>query len=299
LTRDTPGTVLITGTSGFSGPYVADAFSSRGYKVIRWVSPGDRSDEGEAIEITDSSAVLAALADARPDYVVHLAAISHVVHGDDRAYYAVNLFGTTNLLDACARVGTAKKVIIASSANVYGVGAGAELDESVCPRPVNHYGCSKLAMEHMAWTFASQLPLIIVRPFNYTGAGQDERFLVPKLVAHFRKGSQEIELGNIEVSRDFSDVRDVAQAYVALAECGATSEVVNVCSGRAVSIREIINHLEVIAGYSIQVRVAQALVRGTDIPVLMGNNSRLSKLTGFRPSIPLESTLRWMYGHES
>jgi GDP-6-deoxy-D-talose 4-dehydrogenase len=294
-----PGTVLITGASGFSGPYVADAFSSRGYKVIKWVSPGIRSTDGQAVEITDSKAVLAALAGACPDYVVHLAGISHVVHGDDRAYYDVNLFGTTNLLEALAKARTAKKVVIASSANVYGAGVGSKLDESACPRPVNHYACSKLAMEHMAWTFASKVPLIIVRPFNYTGAGQDERFVVPKLVKHFRNRSRTIELGNIDVSRDFTDVRDVATAYVALAECEASSKVVNVCSGRAASIREIVGYLEAIEGHSVQIQVTQALVRDSEIPVLVGDNSLLLKLTGFCPSIRLESTLRWMCGQES
>jgi len=135
------------------------------------------------------------------------------------------------------------------------------IDETVCPAPVNHYANSKLAMEHMVRTYDDRLPLIITRPFNYTGVGQAEHFLIPKIVAHYRQRQPVIELGNLEVIRDFSDVRFVVEVYRQLLESDIQGETVNLCSGAGVTLGEIIEKMNEIAGYAIQVRVNPAFVR--------------------------------------
>jgi nucleoside-diphosphate-sugar epimerase len=139
------------------------------------------------------------------------------------------------------------------------------------------------------------LPIIITRPFNYTGPGQDERFLISKIVGHLRRGARSISLGNLDVSRDFSDVRDVVAAYIALLESDARSETVNICRGRAVALREILRIAGDVAGYEIGVTVEPSLIRPNEIPTLRGSNERLRQLTGMTPQIPIEETVRDMF----
>ena len=193
---------------------------------------------------------------AQPDYVVHLAAISFVAHGDIQEFYRVNLLGTINLLSALTEVEKPlRKILLASSANVYGNVDVDIIDESVCPQPANHYAISKLAMEHAARLWFDTLPIIITRPFNYTGIGQAEHFLLPKIVAHFKRGEKEIELGNLEVERDFSDVRSVVRIYRQLLESAINSEIFNVCSGHGISLAKILQIMVALAGYEINVHV--------------------------------------------
>ncbi|MBA2880010.1 nucleoside-diphosphate-sugar epimerase [Desulfosalsimonas propionicica] len=290
--------VLITGAFGFTGRYLTRDMEARGFKVV---GLGQKAESGDAIacDLTDPDAVHQAVRTVQPDYVVHLAALSFVGHPDKEAFYRVNVLGTLNLLHALDALDAApKKIVIASSANVYGANAREVIDEGICPAPVNHYACSKLAMEHMVRTWFDRLPIVITRPFNYTGAGQDERFLIPKIVSHFRRGAASIELGNIDISRDFSDVRDVARAYQALLASDVHSETFNICSGKAVSLKWIIEELQTIAGYDIEVRVNPDFVRSNDIPVLQGSNEKLSRLVGYTPGISLGETLRWMFEYE-
>jgi nucleoside-diphosphate-sugar epimerase len=289
-------TVLVTGASGFTGRHMIAALKERGYRVVGLGNAPTPADATIPCDVTDTAAVREAVAAAQADYVVHLAALSFVGHGDAEGFYRVNVLGTLNLLEALISQSSApKKVLIASSANVYGTPAVEVIDESICPAPVNHYACSKLAMEHMVRTWFDRLPIIITRPFNYTGPGQDERFLIPKIVGHFMRGERVIELGNLEVSRDFSDVADVVAAYVALLESEATAITVNVCSGHATSLREVIAMMEKIAGYAIEVRVNPAFVRANEIPTLRGDNRLLRTLTHCALQTPLNTTLAKMY----
>jgi nucleoside-diphosphate-sugar epimerase len=287
--------VLVTGFTGFTGRYMATTLEQQGFQVIG-LGHGSKDDwETITCELTDAAAVAAAVREVKPDYVVHLAALSFVGHGDSEAFYRVNLFGTLNLLEALAALAEPpRKVLVASSANVYGTPDVAVIDESVTPAPVNHYANSKLAMEHMVRTWFDRLPIVITRPFNYTGPGQAPCFLVPKIVDHYRRRSPIIELGNLDVSRDFSDVRDVVAAYAALLDSDVRSEIVNICRGEAISLREIIAMMNLSAGYEIEVKVNPAFVRVNEIPSLQGSNAELKRLIGTVPSIPLVETLQWM-----
>ena len=277
--------VLLTGATGFTGRYLQQALEARGQRV-----------HSLGCDLTDAVAVQAAVAEIAPEWVYHLAALSFVPHADPEAFYRVNTIGTTHLLDALGRLAIPPKgVLIASSANVYGNPKQTVIDESVVPAPISHYACSKLAMEHMVSTYYDRLPILLTRPFNYTGPGQDARFLIPKIVAHFAQEARDIELGNLDVSRDFSDVRDVVAIYLALMDSELRHTVVNVCRGEAISLRAIIAGMEEIAGYSIKVSVNPALVRNNEIAVLRGDRQPLDNLLSSSSCIPFDQTLLDMY----
>lgn len=287
----------MTGCHGFTGRYVAAELEAAGYEIVGLAHDGDPPAEGVLrANLMDRVAVGRAVAEARAVVVVHLAAISFVAHGDADEIYRTNIVGTRNLLEALADAEVQpRSVVLASSANVYGNAAVQPIGEQTPPAPANDYAVSKLAMEYMARLWMDRLPLSIVRPFNYTGVGQSENFLIPKIVAHFRRGEKLIELGNTDVARDFSDVRDVARAYAAIVAYAPSGEAINICSGAAHSLGEVLDRMARIAGYAIEVRVNPAFVRSNEVKRLAGSNARLRQLTGYAPSIPLEDTLRWMY----
>ena len=268
------GRVLVTGLRSFTGPYLARALAQAGHEVIG-------ADEGSGFDLRQPTTLAAALAAARPDYVVHLAALSSVTHENAAELYAVNTVGTANLLEAIARAAPGvRKVLLASSANVYGNSDADPIDEKVPPAPVNHYACSKLAMEFIARTWFDRLPILVVRPFNYTGPGQSENFLIPKLVAHYAQRRPVLELGNIEVERDFSDVRMVADVYTRLLAADAAGTVVNVCSGTGRSLRSVLQELQRITGHAPKLRSAEHLMRRAEVHRLVGCNRRLCELIG-------------------
>ncbi|HEX5352570.1 MAG TPA: NAD-dependent epimerase/dehydratase family protein [Rhodanobacteraceae bacterium] len=289
---------LLTGCHGFTGRYVAAELEAAGYEVIGLAHDGDPPADGVLrANLLDRAAVQRAVAEARAEAVVHLAAISFIAHGDVDEIYRTNIVGTRNLLEALATADVKlRSVVLASSANIYGNATVEPIAENTPPAPTNDYAVSKLAMEHMARLWLARLPITLVRPFNYTGVGQHENFLIPKIVAHFRRGEKVIELGNTDVARDFSDVRDVARAYAVIVAKAPTGKAVNVCSGIAHSLGEVLDMMARIAGYTIEVRINPAFVRANEVKRLVGSNARLRDLTGFAPSIALEETLRWMYG---
>jgi GDP-6-deoxy-D-talose 4-dehydrogenase len=282
---------LVTGGRGFTGHYVAAALERSGYEV-RGLEGGDAT--ADPVDLADREAVRGAVERLKPQVVVHLAAISFVAHGDAEAIDRVNVVGTRNLLEAlAAQSNRASHVILASSANIYG-NAGGLIDEDVAPSPQNDYAVSKLAMEYMARLWTDRLPITIVRPFNYTGVGQSEKFLLPKIVSHFRRKAEVIELGNLDVSRDFNDVRAVAATYERLLRVPA-GQAFNICTGREYSLRDIISMMETVSGHQMEVRVNPAFVRAGDVKQLRGDPSHLESAIGKLPLYELSETLRWMY----
>ena len=286
---------LITGINGFTGQFMAAELAARGCEVLGTGSQPSNSAGYYQADLTDAAGLRTLLADIQPDIVVHLAALAFVGHGVADAFYQVNLIGTRNLLEAIAACGkTPDSVLLASSANVYGNATEGMLNEDTPPNPANDYAVSNLAMEWMARLWQDKLPLVLARPFNYTGVGQSTDFLLPKIVRHFKDDAPTIELGNLDVSRDFSDVRAVASAYRRLLEVRPIGETVNVCSGRLHSLREVISMAEEITGRQIEVRVNPAFVRANEVRTLCGDPSRLQSLIGDWQMPPLTETLRWM-----
>jgi nucleoside-diphosphate-sugar epimerase len=289
---------LVTGLRGFTGRYMARVLAEAGYRVFGSVMPGEETGPDVfAVDLCDRGAVAAMAEEVQPDVVAHLAGIAFVAHRDAEQIYRVNVLGTRNLLEALAGARhQASAVLLASSANIYGNADVALIDEQVAPAPANDYAVSKLAMEYMARLWMDRLPIIVARPFNYTGIGQSENFLLPKIVAHFRKGARSIELGNLAVARDFSDVRVVVDCYRRLLAAAPAGQAFNVCSGRAHSLASLLDIMADIAGYRIEVRVNPAFVRANDVLTLAGDNARLARAIGPLGQVALPDTLRWMYG---
>lgn len=289
-------TVLVTGASGFTGDYMVKALRREGYRVVGTGHGASKAHETIQCDLTNLDQVVELVQQAKPHYVVHLAALSFVGHSRPVEFYHVNVIGTMNLLEALSGQEQApEKVLVASSANIYGNPDVGQIQETVCPAPVNHYASSKLAMEHMVATWFSRLPIVVTRPFNYTGPGQNERFLIPKIVSHFARGEAVIELGNTEVSRDFSDVRDVVAAYCQLLFSDVHSTIVNICSGEPRSLASIIQQMSRIADYDIEVQINPAFVRKNEIPILVGSPEKLESLIGPQPRHAFGDTLKAMH----
>lgn len=291
---------LITGIEGFTGHYMAQALERDGFEVFGLAQRASGNPRILAADLCDAPAMVEAIAQVQPDVVVHLAAIAFVAHGDAQAIYRTNVAGSRNLMAALAALPKRPSaVLLASSANVYGNTTVGVIDESVRPAPANDYAVSKLAMEFMAALWHGQLPVTIARPFNYTGVGQSADFLLPKIVNHFKKRAPVLELGNLDVERDFSDVRMVVDSYARLLRANRPTEVFNVCSGRGYTLRQVLEMVIEMAGYAPEIRVNPAFVRANEVKKLVGSKSALESAIGPVNTIPLKDTLAWMLESES
>lgn len=263
--------VLVTGANGFTGLHLVRALSEAG---------ADICDLGDANLLAPESLALRISA-LQPEAVVHLAAVAFVAHGDVDELYRTNIVGTRNLLAALA-VGAPRleKIILASSANVYGNSPIELIDETVTPKPTNDYAVSKLAMEWTASLWQHKLPIIVARPFNYTGPGQTKQFVVPKLVDHFVRRAASIELGNMAVWREYNSVFGVANIYSRLLTQGAVGETYNVCSGRLLSLSEIFQYLRELTGHDMEIRINPDFVRAGEVTRLGGNPAKLTSVLG-------------------
>ena len=282
----TGGCVWLIGADSFTGHYLRPALEEEGYRV-----------DVSAVDITSADAVQSAIQDIQPQYIINLAAISFVPDGADAAIYGVNCFGAENILAASLQLKTPpRRIILASSANIYGAQQQEVIDESCLASPINHYGCSKWSMEQIARTYADRLNITITRPFNYTGRGQQDKFLVPKIVTHFKQKAATIELGNVDIWRDFSDVRWISRVYSQLLSLpGEELNTFNLCSGQLISIREIIATLENLSGHKMDVVVNPNFVRQADIVRQRGDNGRLfQKISHLKNPVAFDETLAWM-----
>ncbi|NQE51534.1 GDP-mannose 4,6-dehydratase [Herbaspirillum rubrisubalbicans] len=273
--------ILVTGARGFTGQHFSVLARKRGHTVIDLQS-----------DLTDAAALKAELLEVSPEAVVHLAAIAFVGHADPSAFYKVNVVGSTNLLDALRQPGiSVRKVLLASSANVYGNTEQSPITEDQLPAPANHYACSKLAMENMARNYLGDLPLFFTRPFNYTGPGQDPSFVIPKLVSHYARRAERIDLGNIDVEREFNDVRFVVGTYLDLLDKAITGQTYNVCTGISHSLKSVIATLEKLSQHQLKIGFNPAFARQNEIARLCGSPDKLFATIG-QPTIPaLEETL--------
>lgn len=287
---------LVTGVGGFTGHYMRVELQRHGYHVIGIGSAAEDSTDYYQVDLQDATRLSAVFAQVQPDIIVHLAALAFVAHGNANAFYQVNLIGTRNLLDAIASSGKIPEcVLLASSANVYGNSSKGKLDEATQPVPANDYAVSKLAMEHMARLWQDKLPIVITRPFNYTGIGQAKNFLIPKIVDHFRRRAKIIEMGNLDVWREFNDVRTVTHLYRQIIETPeAVGDIFNVCSGKAWSLREVVALCEELTGHYVELKANPSFVRANEVKTLSGDNRHLLELIGQRDFPSLRETLQWM-----
>ncbi len=276
--------MLVTGADGFTGVHFVKQAQAAGHKVFEFNA-----------DLTNPVAVQSQVNQAAPDVVVHLAAISFVGHDKVSAFYDVNVIGTLNLLDALLKLPhRPKRILLASSANVYGNCEQSPIPEMQAPAPLNHYAMSKLAMEHLAMTYADRLPLFFVRPFNYTGLGQVESFVIPKIVSHFKRRAATVELGNLTVEREYNDVRMVNDAYIKLLAKAEVGEIYNICSGKTYTLHQVIDILTELTGHQINVALNIAFVRANELRRLCGDATKLDATIGAQDSIALKDTLRWM-----
>jgi len=278
--------VWVVGAASFTAQYLIPALKQANYNV-----------DTSVVDITDLPQLESTLLKIQPDYIINLAGISFVPDGANASIYAVNTFGPQNILTACLRLpDPPKQIILASSSNVYGIQTAEKINEACPADPINHYGCSKWAMEQIAKTYSEKLNITITRPFNYTGRGQDIKFLVPKIVDHFKRRADSIRLGNIDIWRDFSDVRWVAQSYTELLSTPTNKlSFVNLCSGRLTSIRDVIGLLEEITGHTLEIEMDPQFSRPADIKRQCGDNEYLfESAPGLTQAEPLSAMLKWM-----
>jgi len=286
--------VLLTGINGFVGTYLKNELIARGYDV--WgVDVVSTSDKTFKASIMDENSLSCIFTQVEPDYIVHLAAIAEVDQLNESLFYDINFRGTLNVLNSCLRLMKIPRIVFISSSLVYGNVPvdSLPIDESFAINPVNHYGASKAAAEIAVKTFGAEygLEYVIVRPFNHTGPGQTEKFVVPKIVNAFKRGDSTISLGNINTIRDFTDVRDVVKAYATIIDHFKNGEIYNVSSGKGITIRDIIDKLNHISGRLITVDKKEFLVRKSEIKSIVGNAQKLKNDLNWEAKISFDDTL--------
>jgi len=309
------GSVLVTGAAGFAGSHLLELLlQERGVKITAWRRPkpkarlkADFTPAGAAddtivwddVDILDREAVFAAAARAQPSIVFHCAGAAHVgqAWNDVESTLAINVRGTHHLLDALERTSSGRvRVVIPGSALVYKPSDQA-LTEASPLVPSGPYGLSKLAQEKLGLAARdARIETVVARAFNHFGPRQDPAFAASgfaRQIAAIERGLQEpvIRVGNLEARRDLTDVRDTVRAYAALAEQGLSGEVYNVCSGRAVPIGDLLHMLLSRARTRVRTEIDPTRLRPSDVPVLLGDPSRIRNATGWTADTPLERTI--------
>jgi GDP-4-dehydro-6-deoxy-D-mannose reductase len=283
---------LITGGKGFVGQWLAAHLK-------------DCGDDVAVIDIetdvADGAALRRVMTEVVPDAIYHLAAMTHVGESweNPSQVLRVNVLGTAEVLASARTLGGSVRVLVVSSAEVYGVVTPEQLPlrEDTPTKPASPYAASKLAAEAVAlqaWRGFGQ-PVVVVRPFNHIGPGQSRNFFVPALAKRIvearRSGARSLPVGNLTTRRDFTDVRDVVVAYRLLVERGESGTVYNVCSGRDVAMSEVARELLELSGAELTLETDPSLLRPVDVPVLRGSAELLTAATGWEPRIPLATTL--------
>jgi GDP-4-dehydro-6-deoxy-D-mannose reductase len=287
---------FITGHTGFTGGQLVAYLTSCGYTVHGL----SHSEDGD---IRDAHLVESAVRDSRPDAIFHLAAAPKAANPYDQ--YEINVLGTFVLLEAATKLRPRPTVVLVSSSSIYGrTPVGQAVSEHQTPRPLTHYGTSKLAQEQVARRYAAtkQLRVVLARPFNLLGPGMPTTLVcgaVASAIAEIEKGAgpPAIRLGNLRSKRDFTDIRDAVRAYVLLAERGRSGTAYNVCSGAAVSVDRCVKFLLGLSTTRIKVEFDDSRVQPDDLPEQFGDRRRLQELTGWAPEITLEQSLADTLNH--
>jgi GDP-4-dehydro-6-deoxy-D-mannose reductase len=299
--------VLVTGCEGFVGPYVIAALESAGHEVwgtdIKEASRALDDARYATADLSDPRAAADLLSHAAPDAVVHLAAQSSAAKSFGEPFVTVtqNLLPVLNVLEHARNRAHQMRILAVGSADVYGPVAPSDLPltEALEPNPVNPYALSKVFQERCCAQYADLYgtQVMMTRSFNHTGSGQSDTFVLPSFarqVVEIKKGFREpvVAVGNIDVRRDFSDVRDVAAAYTALLDAGRPGETYNVCSGVSHSLRDLLETLCSLAGVAPEIRVDPKRIRPVDMEELRGDASKISAETGWRAAYSIEDTMK-------
>jgi len=301
---------FVTGAAGFAGQHLVKHLLAKGYEVTGtfmsknanalWVKKGVKYVYFDLNDSIDKLCEM--LQEERPDEIYHLAAIAATNEADYEGYYQTNFYGTLKLYEAVLKSKVSPKILFVGSANVYGnvpverqpIGEDEDL------RPLNHYAVSKASADLLSYRyFCEGLHIVRARPFNHTGPGQTEKFVCPRIarqIAAIKDGhADKLRIGNVDVMRDFTDVRDVVEAYWMLLQEGKPGEAYNICSGKAYSVREIIDMLSEMSGVRVKYTREGNLVRKVDIPVLTGDYTKINRDTGWKPRYSFKETLQNLY----
>jgi GDP-4-dehydro-6-deoxy-D-mannose reductase len=288
--------LLVTGLNGFVGCHLQDLIESMpdGPWHLLASKPHD---------LLDCASLDAWLQDECPDAVIHLAGQTFVPEAfrDPQRTLQVNLLGTLNLLQALKRRGFCGTFLYVSSGDVYGQVMESDLPvvETLAPQPRNPYAVSKVAAELLCqqWSYSEPWRIIVARPFNHIGPGQGDAFVIPSMACQLVRVRQalqpaQLEVGDVDVTRDFLDVRDVLRAYLALLEQGRNGEVYNVCSGVEWRVRDLIAQLAGLAGVEVELLQDASRLRLSEQRRVVGCSKKLQKETGWKPSVSITETLQ-------
>jgi GDP-4-dehydro-6-deoxy-D-mannose reductase len=298
MTKNTPALtrVLVTGDQGFVGAHA----------LAKMPAAFGLSDSAAHIDIRDKAALVACLLANPPEAVLHLAALSFVPDSfkAPEATFEVNFLGTLRLLEALAQTGFKGRFLFVSTGDAYGMVAAESLpvSETLPLRPRNPYAVSKVAAEALCyqWSQTGPFEVVMARPFNHIGAGQAPTFAISdfaRQIAEISAGQRPpvLKVGNIDVTRDFTDVKDVLKAYELLLGKGRNGEVYNVCSGVERSVRSLVERLLELAGVEAEIQNDPTRFRPSDQPRVCGDHAKLSRDTGWQPEVPMDETLLNLY----
>jgi len=305
--------VFVTGITGFAGSYLAENLVSSGKNEVSGTYLSEESIASltsikdkvtlHKVDLQNYSEVKRIIADEKPERVFHLAALPSA--GDSfknpSEFINNNITVQVNVLEAIREAKIEPRVLIVSSAEVYGAVNASDLpiDEATAIRPVNPYAVSKVAQDFMGLQYflSYKLPTIRVRPFNHIGPRQSTSFVVAafaKKIADIEKGKMEpvLKVGNLSAKRDFTDVHDTMEAYVQALEKGTAGEVYNIGRGQSTEIQEILDKLLSFSSSEIKVEVDETLLRPIDVPELICDNTKIKSATGWEAKVPLDQTLK-------
>lgn len=301
--------IIVTGANGFTGKYLMRELEEYGFQVIgTWHQsmPENISEfVWKQVDLLDYDTCEWLVDSTKPDAIIHLAAQNSVIVAKQNPRETIhnNVMSTVNILEACRTNATKIRCILAGSAAVYDtVECNCAITENMPVFPRNMYALTKVFQERMAGRYQEDygMDIICTRPFNYTGYLQRENCFIPNLcrqVYRIAEGRQEprLNLGNLNVSRDFLDVRDVAYAYRLLLHENVTSGVYNISSGKSVKLMDIVNYLCQRTGVEVEIHTDESVLRKDDATYICGDNEKINAATGWKARYSVFDTVNWMY----